>query len=68
VQAPAEAQYDIYTMSGELVRSMSTPASTDHTLLWDLRNNAQQRVAGGVYVLRMMIGGTVTAATIHVLP
>ncbi|MFN5867098.1 MAG: hypothetical protein ACK45R_08895 [Candidatus Kapaibacterium sp.] len=68
VQAPAEAQYDIYTMSGELVRSMSTPASTDHTLLWDLRNNAQQRVAGGVYVLRMKIGGTVTAATIHVLP
>ncbi len=66
--APREAQFDIYTMSGELVRSFTSASATDHDVLWDLRDASHHRVPTGVYVLRITAGSATTATTVQVVP
>ncbi|UCG44147.1 MAG: T9SS type A sorting domain-containing protein [candidate division WOR-3 bacterium] len=58
VPAAAQVRLRIYDASGQLVRGLvDTPALPGrHTVRWDGRNNRQERVAAGVYFLKLTGG------------
>ena len=49
-QVPAGATIKVYTMAGQLVKSMT---ATDTSVPWDVRNDGGESVASGVYVVRV---------------
>ena len=66
--SPREAQFSLYTVTGELVRAFISSSAMEHSVVWDLRDESQQRVAPGMYVLRIIAGSSTSAATVHVVP
>ena len=53
---PSEGSIEIYTLSGQLVRTLAIPPSTSTNLRWDVKNSAGQSVASGVYIWRVVSG------------
>ena len=60
VNLPAQAKVDIYTVSGDLVRSLRHEEQDD-SLDWDLKNGRGEDVAPGIYLYYVeTTGGTAT--------
>ena len=52
---PTEGTIDIYTLSGQRVKTLNIPA-TPNELQWDVKNSAGHSVASGVYIWRLVSG------------
>ncbi len=56
VNLPSRAKVDVYTVSGDLVRSLSHEEGDD-SLDWDLKNDGGKDVAPGIYLYRVEASG-----------
>lgn len=61
-----QARVRVYTVSGELVRSLEKNDSGE-TLDWDVRNARGQNVASGVYVFTVKSGGETATGKLMVI-
>ena len=57
-----------YDVSGRVVRELAsgTYSAGPHTLSWDLRDNSGRSVSGGIYFLRLVVGGHVLQQTLSI--
>ena len=51
---PSEGTIEIYTLSGQRVRTLDIPAQPK--IVWDVKNSAGESVASGVYIWRLKAG------------
>ncbi len=56
IHLPRQAKVEIYTSSGDIVRSL-THEEDDDSLDWDLKNNDGKNVAPGIYIYYITAGG-----------
>ena len=66
----ASVAIDVYDVIGRRVREVAfgSFAAGPHTTTWDLRGDGGQRVAGGVYFLRLATEGRVLSHSLIVQP
>jgi hypothetical protein len=56
INLPSRAKVDVYTVSGDLVRSLNHEEGDD-SLDWDLKNNDGENVAPGIYLYHVEASG-----------
>jgi hypothetical protein len=66
---PAHVSVRIYDLGGRMVKSLSEGswAAGDHSLQWDTHGRNDQRVAGGIYFVRLAVNDKVKTARFVVL-
>jgi hypothetical protein len=50
---PAQVRIEVYTTTGDLVRTLSHSSSTENGEDWDVKNGAGQEVGSGIYIFRL---------------
>jgi hypothetical protein len=56
INLPSPAKVDVYTVSGDLVRSLNHEG-VDNSLDWDLKNDGGEAVAPGIYLYHVEASG-----------
>ncbi len=69
LERAGSVQVDIYDMRGQLVRHLQSAdlSAGQQRLVWDLRDDHAQRVAEGMYLVRLLGEGRSTACTVAVI-
>jgi len=62
-------ELSVYDVGGRLVRSLADGpwAAGRHVAAWDGRNEKGRRVAGGVYLMRLEVGGVSATAPVTLI-
>jgi flagellar hook assembly protein FlgD len=64
INRPSECKIKIYSVSGRLVKTISSLASTGYNQVhWDGRDNEGDYMANGVYFYKMIIDGELKKET-----
>jgi flagellar hook assembly protein FlgD len=56
INLPDQGEIRIYTVNGELVKTIRFDAGHDDPLAWDVKNDAGEKVGSDVYLYRIISG------------
>jgi hypothetical protein len=54
---PADATLEIYTLSGDLIRTLKKDAATSSEIVWDVLTESSLPPASGIYIYRIWVPG-----------